>query len=62
MTDMIPVQSEDISAGRVTVPDDVTVIGDGAFAGNRSLTHADLRNVKHIGAGAFPGMFKSGNS
>ena len=35
------------------MPDDVTVIGDGAFAGDRSLIHIDLRNVSHIGAGAF---------
>ena len=53
VSDMIPVRIEDISAGCVTVPDDVTVIGDGAFAGNRSLIHADLRNVTHIGARAF---------
>lgn len=50
---MIPVRIEDISASCVTMPDDVTVIGDGAFAGNKSLTHLDLRNVRHIGARAF---------
>ena len=35
------------------VPDDATVIEDGAFKGNKDLTHIDLRNVRYIGARAF---------
>lgn len=35
------------------MPEDVTVIADRAFAGNKSLKHADLRNVRKIGDCAF---------
>ena len=35
------------------MPEEVTVIADGAFAKNKSLKHMDLRNVRHIGAFAF---------
>ena len=35
------------------VPEHVTVIGDAAFAGNKSLRHIDLGNVRSIGARAF---------
>lgn len=48
---MIPV--EDKTQGCFVMPDDVTVITDGAFAGSRNLTHIDLRNVRYIGARAF---------
>lgn len=45
--------AEDKTQGRFAVPDDVTVITDGAFAGSRNLTNIDLRNVRYIGARAF---------
>ncbi len=45
--------NEDRSAGCFTALDDMTAIPDGAFAGNKNLTHADLRNVRYIGARAF---------
>lgn len=45
--------NEDMTAGCLTVSDDVTAIPDGAFAGNKNLIHADLRNVRYIGARAF---------
>ncbi len=35
------------------IPEDITEIEDGAFAGNKKLKHIDLRNVKHVGAIAF---------
>ncbi len=35
------------------IPEEVTAIADGAFAGNKSLKHIDLRNVRQIGAFAF---------
>ena len=35
------------------IPEEVTAIADGAFAGNKSLKHIDLRNVSRIGAFAF---------
>lgn len=50
---MLQMLSEDRSAGCLTLPGDVTVIEDGAFAGDKSLIHADLRNVRYIGARAF---------
>ena len=37
----------------IKIPEDVTAIADGAFAGNKSLKHIDLRNVRQIGAFAF---------
>lgn len=45
--------SEDRSTGCFTAPDNVAAIPDRAFAGNKSLIHADLRNVRYIGARAF---------
>jgi len=48
---MIPV--EDKTESCFVMPDDVTVVTDGAFAGRRDLTHIDLRNVRYIGAKAF---------
>ena len=38
---------------RLVMPEEVTVIADRAFAKNKSLKHADLRNVRYIGAHAF---------
>ena len=38
---------------RLVMPEDVTVIEDWAFAKDKSLKHADLRNVRYIGAHAF---------
>ena len=35
------------------VPEEVTAIADGAFAGNKSLKHIDLRNAERIGSFAF---------
>ena len=35
------------------IPEEVTAIADGAFAGNKSLKHIDLRNVERIGEFAF---------
>jgi hypothetical protein len=35
------------------IPEEVTAIADGAFAGNKSLKHIDLRNAERIGAFAF---------
>ena len=35
------------------LPDDVTKIAEGAFMNNKNLKHADLRNVRYIGARAF---------
>lgn len=37
----------------IRIPEEVTEIEDGAFAGNKSLKHIDLRNVRQIGAFAF---------
>ncbi len=47
------IRSEDKTEGCFVMPDDVTAIADGAFAGSRNLTHIDLRNVRYIGARAF---------
>jgi hypothetical protein len=30
------------------IPEEVTAIADGAFAGNKSLKHIDLRNAERI--------------
>ena len=38
---------------KYVMPEEATVIADGAFAGNKSLKHIDLRNVRRIGAFAF---------
>ena len=35
------------------IPEDVTELAPGAFAGNKTIKHADLRNVSRVGAGAF---------
>ena len=35
------------------LPEEVTAIADGAFAGNKSLKHIDLRNAESVGAFAF---------
>ena len=35
------------------IPEEVTAIADGAFAGNKELKHIDLRNAERIGAFAF---------
>ena len=37
----------------LVIPDDVTVITEGAFMNNKKLKHIDLRNVTYIGARAF---------
>ena len=49
----IMIKGEGKTEGCFVMPDDVTVIKDGAFAGSRDLTHIDLRNVRYIGARAF---------
>jgi len=38
---------------KYVMPEEAMVIADGAFAGNKSLKHVDLRNVRQIGAFAF---------
>ena len=35
------------------IPEEVTAIADGAFAGNKELKHIDLRNAERIGSFAF---------
>ena len=35
------------------IPEDITSVADGAFAGNKSLKHIDLRNAESVGAFAF---------
>lgn len=45
--------SDLIINGYLEMPGDITEIKDDAFAKNKELRHADLSNVRYIGAGAF---------